>query len=389
MKRLLATVLLVVAGCSGAAAAPGRPPSEVEQLSLPAVEQRQLDADLLLELRRDPHHYFRYLAGEFVSRECHVASRGPLVNLHGDAHVEQYLVTSLGRGLGDFDEATTGPVEIDLVRLATSLRIAGRMRSWDARALWNRFLEGYVAALSDPSTRAPEPSFVARTRSGFHRDHARLLAWCDTLFEPIGDDEQARVEVALTRYVDSLLERRPDLERESFTIVRVGRHGLGVGSRHLTNYLIRARGPTDAPEDDLILEAKAVSTNPDATCLPTANRADPLRILVADARLAYAPYQDVGAVDIDGQPYWIHEWVDDYVEVELEDDTLDETQMSELIYDMGVQLGLGHPRGISEPYGAELRRELVTFVGNEGESTWATSGQLFRATWAGWRELEW
>ena len=115
MKRLLASVLLVVAGCSGAGAAPGRPPSEVEPLSLPAVEQRQLDADLLLELRRDPHHYFRYLAGEFVSRECHVASRGPLVNLHGDAHVEQYLVTSLGRGLGDFDEATTGPVEIDLV----------------------------------------------------------------------------------------------------------------------------------------------------------------------------------------------------------------------------------------------------------------------------------
>lgn len=356
-------------------------------MRLSAEEQRQIDPVLLAELRRDPHQYFRFLAHAFVSRECAVAARGPAVNLHGDVHLEQYLVTSLGRGLGDFDDATTGPAGMDLVRIATSIRIASRMRSWDAWALWNGFVEGYVAALRDPTTRAPVPRYVTRIEEGFHHDHARLLAWCETLLEPISDERRARLEIAFATYADSLMARRPELRPEAFEIIRVGRHHLGVGSRHHRNYLIRTRGPSAAPEDDLVFEAKAVATNPDATCLPDAARPDPLRVLVADARIAYAPFRDVGAVSIAGRPYWIHEFVDDYVEVDLEDDALDQAQMLELAYDMGVQLGLGHPRSIAAPYGDELRRQLVAFVGDEGEALWEVSGRMFRQVWEGWEQL--
>ena len=61
--------------------------------------------------------------------------------------------------------------------------------------------------------------------------------------------------------------------------------------------------------------------------------------------------------------------------------------MLELAYDMGVQLGLGHPRSIAAPYGDELRRQLVAFVGDEGEALWEVSGRMFRQVWDGWEQL--
>ena len=37
----------------------------------------------------------------------------PLFNLHGDAHLEQYAITDLGRGLTDFDDSSRGPAIVE------------------------------------------------------------------------------------------------------------------------------------------------------------------------------------------------------------------------------------------------------------------------------------
>lgn len=355
------------------------------RLRLSRAEVEALEPALRDELRADPHHYFRYVARRMASLECDVGTLGPLVNLHGDAHVEQYLVTSLGRGLGDFDEATLGPVGIDLLRLATSLQIASRSRRWDANALWARFLAGYLAALDEPSVEAPEPAWAARVRASFRRDHRRLLAWADTLFLPVDAETGARLELAMETYSDQLARRDGGRDRRQFEVVRVGRHRLGVGSRATTNYLVRARGPTDAPEDDLIVEAKAVTENPEAWCLPYTGRPDPLRILVAATRLSDAPFREMGAVELNGQPYWLHEWVDDYVELEVEDASVTEPEMLEILYDVGVQLGRGHPRNVAAPYDEQLRDQLRDYLVHQAAALWLTGARLAEATWAAWR----
>ena len=65
----------------------------------------------------------------FAAETCRlfadVAASLPEVNLHGDAHVEQFAVTSLGSGLTDFDDCTRGDAVIDLVRFGTSLLLDG------------------------------------------------------------------------------------------------------------------------------------------------------------------------------------------------------------------------------------------------------------------------
>jgi Ser/Thr protein kinase RdoA (MazF antagonist) len=42
------------------------------------------------------------------------------VNLHGDAHLEQFAVTDASFGLIDFDDAVGGPAVIDLLRFGVS-----------------------------------------------------------------------------------------------------------------------------------------------------------------------------------------------------------------------------------------------------------------------------
>src|SRR5262245_14365346 len=50
--------------------------------------------ELLSKLRADPYNYFRFVNHEWTSRVCEVFGRDlasePIVQLHGDAHLEQY-----------------------------------------------------------------------------------------------------------------------------------------------------------------------------------------------------------------------------------------------------------------------------------------------------------
>lgn len=81
-----------------------------------------------------PHGYFRFINRQFAGRVCEMfaedVARLPPVNLHGDAHLEQYAVTEMGYGLADFDDAAVGPAAIDLVRFGVSLRLAGEELGW-------------------------------------------------------------------------------------------------------------------------------------------------------------------------------------------------------------------------------------------------------------------
>ena len=97
----------------------------------------------------------------FAAETCRlfadVAASLPEVNLHGDAHIEQYAVTNLGGGLTDFDDCTRGGAVIDLVRFGTSLLLAAREKGWAAEEerFVGSFLEGYRGALARREHPAP------------------------------------------------------------------------------------------------------------------------------------------------------------------------------------------------------------------------------------------
>ncbi|MEJ2086574.1 MAG: DUF2252 family protein, partial [Acidobacteriota bacterium] len=355
-QRLAPTVLLLSLFVNVACHDSGLP-SEVgsdsaEQENPLLVDRGSLDFSqnplLLQRILSSPHGYFRFINILFSQEVCRafaeVLAPYPDFNLHGDAHLEQYAVTDLGRGLTDFDDSTLGPSLIDLTRFSVSLRLAAQANGWESRAdeFFDSFLDGYQDALSDPQTVASEPGVVARLREDFSYDRDRYFEWIGEIATPIPNSEQQALLSALEVYIEDVRARRPNLGPNYFDVVRVGSLKLGIGSAMDRKYLIQIRGETAEIADDVVLELKTVRNLTGIDCVSTGQTDDPYRILMGQS-IAYQPYRLLGYVRFDGSTFWIHAWVDNYRELSVVGDLETPEELIEVARDVGVQLGRGHP----------------------------------------------
>ncbi|MEM9069029.1 MAG: DUF2252 family protein [Myxococcota bacterium] len=134
-----------------------------------AVEARP---DLHRRLTSDLYAFFRFtnraLGERICQRFAEVQSVMPEVNLHGDAHIEQYAITRDGEGLADYDDAAEGPAIMDLVRFGISLRLVGHLEGWSTDGAIDAFLEGYRWGLehTEASPRAPAVCSQVRNNLG-------------------------------------------------------------------------------------------------------------------------------------------------------------------------------------------------------------------------------
>jgi hypothetical protein len=315
---------------------------------------------LLARLLSSAHGYFRFVNVPFSQSVCErfqdTAHDLPAVNLHGDAHVEQYAVTSLGRGLTDFDDSSTGPFVIDLMRFGVSLRLASRARGWQRQedAVIDAFFRGYRAALDDPAFVAPEPALVARVRGTFTGDHARHLREGERLMES-QTDTSSLLRLAAAEYVSGLLSVHPELPRDYFDIKKSGILHIGIGSALDRKFLARIEGPTKADDDDVLLEAKEVKDISMIGCVNAPPGAD--RVLAGHSRIANQPFRFAGFLRAEGVTFWVHAWPDDFVEVTV-GSFESPRELVELALDAGAQLGRGAPRALPGGVDGSLQRAI-------------------------------
>src|SRR5512143_1202458 len=222
--------------------------------------------DLVTKLAASPHGYFRFVNAPFAAETCRlfadVAPSLPEVNLHGDAHVEQYAVTSLGRGLTDFDDCTRGKAVIDLVRFGASLLLAAREKGWpdEEKRLVDAFVDGYRAGLRGIRRGLRTPQLVTRTRAGFKWDHAAALRQANALIDqaPLPNDAFAD---GVSRFAE-LVSFGRDLPSSFFKVKRLGSLKMGIGSALDEKYLVIFEGDSPSPQDDLVVEAKQIRDLP-------------------------------------------------------------------------------------------------------------------------------
>ena len=375
-------VVLVLAAASAATAdvlLPKGPSLAVD----PASPSLVANATLRLQLAEDPHTYFRYVNGPFREVLCQKLAVGvqrPDVTLHGDPHVEQYAVTDKGRGLADFDDSTVGPAVLDLVRLATSLRLAMDERGWKgADDVVRDFLESYALALRSPASLPPEPRVVARVRARFDRNRTNALARAEALMEPL-PPEAAPSDETLAR-TSRMLAQVSGWPEASFKIKRFGAHRIGVGSANDEKYLLRIEGETKAPEDDVILEVKKVRPIAAGECVHA--EPGPNRILRASSQLAYQPFVYAGGITLEGHSFWFHAWTVNYADLDIRRDLDSAAELAEVARDVGFQLGRGHAGATSEKDAKALRATLL--AGFPGENVPALSLLMAQATTDAWR----
>ncbi|MFI5184168.1 MAG: DUF2252 family protein [Vicinamibacteria bacterium] len=341
---------------------------------------------LLARLRGSAHGYFRFVNVPFSQEVCErfqdVLQDLPAVNLHGDAHVEQWAVTSLGRGLTDFDDSSTGPFVIDLMRFGVSLRLAARAHGWERheKEALDALLRGYRAALEDPAFVAPEPALAGRLRATFTGDHALRLREADSLMHS-PEVTSPFFRLAAAEYVSSLLAAHPELPRDFFEVKKSGILHMGIGSALDRKFLARVEGPTRSDDDDVLLEAKEVKDISMIACVNAPPGAG--RILAGHSRIANQPFAFAGFFRAEGVTFWVHSWPDDYVEVQVR--TLESPRdLVELALDAGAQMGRGAPRALPGAEGS-LRKEIRASLDRHEGRIRKEIGAFTTATFEAWK----
>jgi len=353
---------------------------------------------LLERLLEDPYVYFRYINTPFAEAVCvrfqEYLGEIPNVNLHGDAHLENYAITGRGRGLTDFDDATIGPMVLDLVRFGVSIHLACRANGWDEKAeeIVDSFLSNYRAALENPDLTIPPPELAARIRARFTTDRESLLRARQKLMEPLGQPLKY-FQPEYKQYIDQMSVQHPNFPPYFFAIKKAGRLKTGIGSALDEKYLLRVEGATKANEDDLILEIKEARSLRGISCI-LLSKENPLRPIVMQARLGYEPYHYTGVivvVESEGsrleKTFWVHEWYDNYHELSIRTSFQTPGDIHDIAADVGVQLGLGHPRNISDSESSGLRSKMVSTVERLQEQIEQAIADLTRQTVAAWHDF--
>ncbi len=312
----------------------------------------------------------------------------PALNLHGDAHVEQYAVTDLGRGLTDFDDSSTGPATIDLVRLGTSMHLAAAQQGFGeaSASLLDELLRGYRTALEDPATEVAEPALAQRKREKFRHDSEGFFTFVESVMEPMTDAEVDDLSAALGDYFEAMTRDHPELGREFFSVSQMGLLRQGIGSALDLKFLVRLRGPSEDPLDDVVLEVKQVRDITAIDCIRVVSGEDPLRVLVGHARIANEPFRFLGYARLREHNFWVHAWVENYSELDVEELTSAE-ELAEVAFDAGVQLGRGHTTEIAGPVEQQLRHDVARLVERDAEKIQASCRELAKEVTDAWERF--
>ena len=392
---LILSAVLLQSACKPAAEPPtSEVPVPVNPLFVDPAESDFTDNPELLErILATPHGYFRFINRTFSQEVCTrfaplLAGR-PSFNLHGDAHIEQYAITDLGRGLTDYDDSSAGPAALDLTRIGVSLSLTALRNGWEDQtgALLDELLRGYREALRDPQIEVPEPVVAQRMRAKFTYDRDAYFEWVDSIIDEVPEDERVGLAAAMEPYVEVTLAQDPTLDPVFFDPVEVGYLRMGIGSALDLKYLVRTRGPSDSPEDDVVLEVKQVRDLSEIDCISVARGDDPFRILVGQARIANQPYKYLGYARFRGYTFWVHAWVQNYREVASGESFESPEELAAVVYDIGIQLGRGHTNQIAAPLDEQLRREQMVILDRREVMLRQTIGELTDLTLEAWESF--
>ena len=306
--------------------------------------------------------FFRLLARASIARTCadfrDLRWRLPAVAVHGDAHLEQFVVTGQTFGLEDFDMAGFGPAVVDLVRYATSLHIACREMHWtcDGNAAVAAYFAAYQEAIDHPVERTP-PAVVARLRRMVPQQQEAWLRWADGLMLPLPPTEEAGLREGWQRFVDLMLATSPERPPGFYRLVRVGRLEMGIGSGLEPKTLARIAGPTADPDDDLIVEARITPTATDP-CVARPPNGGSLHVSLLGMLLGGRLPDVFGFMPQPGDrkapELWLQSWDRGYRELAASD-VQSQAELNELAADAGHQLAGHFWTTFPEPLRGHLR----------------------------------
>ncbi|HSO33254.1 MAG TPA: hypothetical protein VLT33_12060, partial [Labilithrix sp.] len=178
-------------------------------------------------------------------------------------------------------------------------------------------------ALDKPPGPPRPPAVVARLRSRAPQARTAWLEWVDKQMIPLAAEREAHARKAWSTFTDLQAAVRPDRPAAFFDVVRMGVLKMGLGSALERKLLVRVRGPSAAPDDDVVLEARAGEPPVASGCVWRPDHGNALHVLTFMALLGPRMPEVLGYVGLAEQsetrPFWVQSWTPGYVELSVAD----------------------------------------------------------------------
>ncbi len=288
----------------------GRPNPVATVLASNKGRQQELIPMRMGRMAASPFTFLRGAAAVMAWDLSKTPNIGHQVVMDGDAHLNNFGFYGTAQrdlifDLNDFDEATYGPWEWDLKRLAASVNVAARENGMDdtgRRASVMRCVDGYrtnakrlqaMPALDiwylhayldrtspllkiDPKSQAILAKAMAKARMQTNQALLQKIAerrsngaWQfrtdPSILTPITPATRNKVIDGLNSYTSTLLRERKSLLRK-YHVVDVAHRVVGVGSVGTRAYLVLLMGRGD--DDPLFLQVKEATLPAHAPYLP-------------------------------------------------------------------------------------------------------------------------
>lgn len=349
----------------------------------------------LEKLDASAYKYFRALGPQYALRTC-AAFRDlrwhlPISAIHGDAHVEQFVVTPATAGIEDFDQSGFGPAIVDIVRYAASIHLACREVSFPCKpeVVVDKWLDAYRGTLDKPPTRK-QPAVVERMRAATPTLADAWLKWADGLMMPLPKPEEDRARRGWADFRKVQMEVDPKRGANFYEIVKVGALQMGIGSALETKLLFRIRGASDVPTDDVVVEARSSMPAVGHECSSHPLHGGTLWPLMFMSILGPRMPDVFGFATLADDPapeFWVQSWVPGYRELAIAD-MKSEAEMIELAEDAARQLA-GHfwvrfpePLRVAQRHaqlrGFDLTRDRVRKLAHEFAAETVAEWERFR-----------
>ncbi|HTA91208.1 MAG TPA: DUF2252 family protein [Polyangiaceae bacterium] len=310
---------------------------------------------------------FYELLGEHPELAEGPAGEGWLV---GDAHLENFGAfrcadsqdgESVVFDVNDFDEAIIGPFRWDVVRLLTSVILAGRELGSNGKQsvlLCSAILDGYVRALATGDVPTDAPAAVRRLLEKVEQRKPKDLLDDRTervhggrrfvrgdRYPELAPELVPKAHAAFATYVERL-DPEKKLARERFAVEDVAFRVAGCGSLGTLRIAVLTRGKGEI-DSGWVFDMKAEGA-PSAQVLLGAPKLAPAeRVRTAAITCLVHPPRMTGTTELDGQSLFVRRLLPQEDKLDLAH--LRAEDLPDLARYLGALLGRVHARGVQSP----------------------------------------
>lgn len=276
----------------------------------------------------------------------------PVTFIHGNPHLDNYVKTSRGSAMMDFDRSRMGPYAWDIIRFLASLSLKREdERGFLYSEVVEAFIDSYIVHFLNPEIPSKQLKLLKNVRpENWQMSTKNYLLSNKRWAKKMREHALSPKSEVVTHLLRSFLESRNELSLlKDFKISEVGHTPGTLGKKHFI-YSLVPKDP-DSHLDHIILDIKEVYTETSNRWFYTPVPHHGLRMIQAANIFAPGMEERLGYCTVNNRQYWGRQVPPFAVKVKK---YLDKNEQIDFAYSVASELGKGHRKGLLDPKHADL-----------------------------------